>query len=96
MMEWKTIETAPKDGTKVLLAIPGYKHPQIGYWVDSEERRYGILVRHAQHWTWDGNLFVGILGDKKREPSHWMPLPSLPAQYVEQELTELSIAKAMQ
>ena len=74
---WKPIETAPKDGSEVLLLV---------------ERRAGIpgkmLVGHYmpgghciedhpaidQGWYfWNGCMF-----DRASKPTHWKPLPSAP------------------
>ncbi len=72
MSEWRDIETAPKDGRHVMLAItndppgsPGYVAE--GYYEVDGDR--GWFASNT-HWTdqCDGSLF----------PSHWMPLPEAP------------------
>ena len=63
-MEWQPIETAPKDGTAILLSIPGNKNPcaHVGFFHhDTDQWRERIL----------GANFVNY-------PSHWMPLPKPP------------------
>jgi hypothetical protein len=65
MSEWKPIESAPKDGTEVLLAYPGGivksgKWTLFGgyyeeHWADGERPRFGA------------------------DPTHWMPLPPPPS-----------------
>lgn len=71
-MEWQPIETAPKDGTEVLLftAIPptgllAYPEPQIvsGYF-DVVDDEWCATV---------ANVFGPFV-----EPTHWMPLPEAP------------------
>ncbi len=53
-MNWQPIETAPKDGTQVLLWIGGHSEPwaqtgffEGGYWLDSYE---GIDLSSPTHW----------------------------------------------
>lgn len=87
MSEWKPIETAPKDGTPLLL------------WLAIEpDRNYlviGLCENHAigfwQHQRWcsievidDGTMggeMTGWMSDwcsLVLEPTHWMPLPKAP------------------
>lgn len=65
-MEWQPIETAPKDGTRLLLArkqrMSGELIVVSGYWNSG-----GAF--HMPHWSTSSNLF---------DPTHWMPLPPLP------------------
>ena len=64
-MNWQPIETAPKDGTLVLLSGFGLPVWQ-GYWV-------GQVGRHAINgWT----RFNSV--DMEWKPTHWMPLPEPP------------------
>lgn len=70
-MEWQPIETAPKDGTPILI-----------YCSDLGDERYSGAAITTVVWegTWslcqcgtyaeDGDLFG--------TPSHWMPLPNPP------------------
>jgi hypothetical protein len=75
MSEWQAIETAPKDGTRILLFIPGVG-VEIGYWLDTETVRYGKVEYSTKKWTWNADLF----GFKTAQPAHWMPLPKPPAE----------------
>ncbi len=65
MGEWQSIETAPKDGTPVLLYIPSVN--------DMVTAKY--LGRQ-----WVLCEFGGYAedGDLDGDPTHWMPLPSPP------------------
>ncbi len=70
-MDWQPIETAPRDGTEILLWAPDYSHRAgIGAWCD---------VIGA--WSADiGSMEDGVAvfeGDCDG-PSHWMPLPAPP------------------
>lgn len=63
MSDWQPIDTAPKDGTLILMADGGsvlcglWSKDESG-WVDGSRDRNGELV------TWDA--------------THWMPLPAPP------------------
>jgi len=60
---WQPIETAPKDGTEVLLLGRWFSQARIvnGLWNSGD-------AMHMPHWM------GGI-----HQPTHWMPLPAPPA-----------------
>lgn len=62
-MEWQPIETAPKDGTKVLLWDDGVT---IGEWSEN-----------VHPWN-DGNWWVEGGQVTTQTATHWMPLPEPP------------------
>lgn len=67
-MDWRPIETAPKDGTEVLLyGRPPHKDD---------------LTCYVGRWgTWDsagGPSDCWISGGPHYRPTHWMPLPAPP------------------
>jgi hypothetical protein len=66
MSEWQPIETAPKDGTAVLLFDRTNKDSPDGSGID-----FGFYYNDAVRWLWacDGC---------EAKPSHWMPLPEPP------------------
>lgn len=92
-MEWQPIETAPKDGTVILLCGGEddplhtdahrnealHRRPVTGWW--------GLIVEWADEWSADQDQFMwrycsydsGIYGEYKN-PTHWMPLPKPPGQ----------------
>ena len=72
--EWRPIETAPMDGTKVMLFIPGQHHGvTIGKW---NEDKYSKKPR--PYWTTDLELLWGKLTVRSNQPTHWMLLPAPP------------------
>jgi len=68
--EWKKIEEAPKDGTRVLLGLSEHEYVMIGFY-GPKYSRYGVSFGDA--WgdgtTWDAEL---------PNVTHWMPLPAPP------------------
>ena len=71
---WRDIESAPKDGTYILLAGPsGYK----GTPLRVEVCRYDTEFRPLQPWVdYAGDSFL----DSGDYPTHWMPLPAPPSR----------------
>lgn len=79
-MDWRPIETAPKDGTEVLLYFEkGFTEK--GRWVDRETREYGKVTHRIEKWSWGSGVFGSLLGNEP-EPTHWMPIPSGPVGFV--------------
>lgn len=77
--DWLPIDSAPKDGTRVLGFFPSHKgaaSPNGAVFMmrwDSE--------RHARkpqpHWSAEGWVW-GIRDMRGCQPSHWLPIPPLP------------------
>ena len=67
--KWQSMNTAPKDGTHVLLYLSGegYHGPRQCNVV------VGIHTSSGWYYQCDGGA-----GKVSAEPSHWMPLPDLP------------------
>ena len=66
-MKWQPIETAPKDGTTVLVYEGYYKS--------------GDLIHTAQYSARQWVVLDGMEGDFMLEdPTHWMPLPEPPPE----------------
>ncbi len=86
MSEWKPIDTAPKDGTKVLIWNSVYDFCPIAWWGEKDGDDsifYG--------WNFEGGHspccsceddFIGWNEDIDEGfmPTHWMPLPEPPAR----------------
>jgi hypothetical protein len=73
---WLPIETAPKDGTRIMLFVPemaGYHKFVVGKW---EANKYSQKPR--PYWSTDAELLWGISTIRARQPSHWRPLPPDP------------------
>jgi len=66
--KWQPIETAPKDGTRVL----GYS-PEFGY--DTPVCVAMIWDKHERGWFADQYDSAG-----KINPTHWVSLPPLPPE----------------
>ena len=87
-MQWQPIETAPKDGTEVLLAFDGAfkSHVAQAWYSDGVERPAlwvigSILLDALQAEYLPGTpCAVGLNpeGHKIIRPSKWMPLPEVP------------------
>ena len=73
-MDWQPIETAPKDGTSVLLWSVEIREPVIGCWSTAH-----ATIREWWVDSWGPPGFD--------DPTHWMPLPEGPNVEVEAPLT---------
>ena len=64
---WRPIETAPKDGTLVIVGAPGYA---------SVSARWGWESPWIDGWWCDGHRSDAV--GPEFTPTHWMPLPPPP------------------
>jgi hypothetical protein len=75
MSEWRDIETAPKDGTAILLGNRG------GAWIGRWRPVYQSGYRPSNPW---GSLMLNHdhihMGEKYEQPTAWMPLPPPPTE----------------
>ena len=77
-MKWEPIETAPKDGTPILLwCLYENKYGEVlgpYFWVGPPQDDYDV----SPGWypTQDDGDFDGLASDET--PTHWMPLPEPP------------------
>ena len=66
--QWRPIETAPKDGTEVLLACVGHDNLKIGVKMHKEDTGSDLL----------NSCYVIVSSGAACQPTHWMPLPKPP------------------
>lgn len=76
MSAWQSIETAPKDGTHILVcrATDADGHP-----IKSEA--FGLFVQRAAWWDAEGWIvYCSMVREPELffEPTHWMPIPAPP------------------
>lgn len=68
---WRTMDSAPKDGTHVLAVVAG-NHPSTGLPFIPE-----VVEWSAETNGWWSEMW-GVSGDYR--PTHWMPLPTSPRE----------------
>lgn len=71
-LSWQPIETAPKDGTDILLYFGAWGWIR-GNW-DSQ-------LHHGKpkpYWTNDRLRYLGVTETRANQPTHWMPIPPAP------------------
>ncbi len=75
MSEWQPIETAPTDGTRVLLWTPDLDPPTI----QAEWRSYDDSMPDAGYWVdvWNNDM-IESAANGYITATHWMPLPAPP------------------
>lgn len=73
MGEWQPIDTAPMDGTPILLFA---QEPLIGFWAKSP-RPYKFEGWTSGWETVGGQYDAGFIPISA--PTHWMPLPAPPS-----------------
>lgn len=74
-MEWQPIETAPKDGTWIMIFCPCEEFPthDITHWV----AKFGYCdPEHSLETAWVDQDDAVVM--RQQEPTHWMPLPEPP------------------
>ena len=67
LSEWQPIETAPKDGTLVLVAHPVTMRSDTDQIVRVAWMKDGLWASHPSCWLVNEHM-----------PTHWMPLPPAP------------------
>ena len=80
-MKWQPIETAPKDGTGIIVTDgdiigQGVWHCGLWYFWESDKANSCLVLLPEDseyEWVIDPNCWVRGYG-----PTHWMPLPSPP------------------
>ncbi len=72
MSEWQPIETAPKDGRRIMLFYPP-NGIVFGRWNEDEWSQ-----RPTPYWSNDTERISGTRYAKRHPPTHWQPLPEPP------------------
>jgi hypothetical protein len=74
---WQPIETAPKDGTRVLIYVP-YDDGDGEVYLAS----FGYDVGYGNGPSWQPEYAEVAMFNSPddRQPTHWMPLPDPPAE----------------
>ena len=81
--QWRDIKTAPKDGSKILLAKYGWYSvaPLTPFPAETAPKEFGLWWAVAGFWSdrW-GNWNDGVEPSGLAKPTHWMPIPELPKE----------------
>lgn len=78
-MNWQPIDTAPKDGTRVLLRIEYSDVPLIAYFKDYGHG--GQWHAETEHYTVSCGAYCyggSVSDDGRISPTHWASLPGEP------------------
>lgn len=76
---WMPIASAPKDGTDVLLFVPGKRRTVfVGHFIDEVRLSYGRETSRLQQWVLYSGAFALSTFTEKEPPTHWQPLPGPP------------------
>ena len=82
VMKWQPIETAPKDGTRLMLwrgstSFGKWNDMVVAQWFDGAWRWPDMRDNPSTHGPWsDEELWDGYEDNKSF--THWMPLPEAP------------------
>jgi len=84
MVEWRPIETAPRDGTHILIA----PHMDVALWDHGAERWITNVIPLNSDLTiaddWRARpvmMFEQYASNWGIEPTHWLPLPPAPGAF---------------
>ncbi len=75
---WRSIRTAPKDGTRIWLWFPNLQRYQVG-WFGKGDNPYAGGEFGEPCWRVGRSYFYGACPE---EPSLWMPLPPAPTENI--------------
>ena len=92
-MDWQSIETAPRDGTPILVRIPGHGDENVVWWEEGYLNSAGEdcgcwafldIDGGPKCWT-DGVCWeVNEYGIPSVKPTHWAPIPEQAVRKVEE------------
>ena len=75
-MNWQPIDTAPRDGTRILVC--GGTRSDSGDLYGGGSPFEGVAIAFWDSDGWNGGHAEGYGENWRHEPKHWMPLPPLP------------------
>ncbi len=78
--QWQSIETAPRDGTNILVWADGYQWPEVVRYEIYDDPIVEAEAGEKGYWRYSEDLLADIMHIDKDEISHWMPLPAAPAK----------------
>lgn len=76
-MNWRPIETAPKDGRQIIVMDPRQDCARVVSWMTPMEGGDGTWV-YARKLSCEEPLIGEAIAFHVSEPTHWMPLPDPP------------------
>lgn len=88
-MNWQPIETAPRDGTEILIYVDVATVPVVHIaWYRSKDEwensgqyccGWDILQEWEGWWSYTENSVSQSKLEDYKHPTHWMPLPNAPS-----------------
>lgn len=76
--QWQTIDSAPRDGTNILVWADGYQWPEVVRYELYNDPDIEEEAGEPGFWRYSDDLFADVAQIEEGELSHWMPLPSPP------------------
>jgi hypothetical protein len=76
--QWQPIETAPKDGTDILVWAVGYRWPEVVRYVLYNDPAIEEEAGEPGFWRYSDDVFADVCEIEEGEFTHWMPIPSPP------------------
>jgi hypothetical protein len=77
-MKWQTMETAPKDGTRVLVFVPMYSGPNFQENIDYHKASSGVFTAHSSNGEWHVGNTLAYDSSFTVEPIRWSESPEQP------------------
>jgi len=81
-MNWQKIDSAPKDGTRVLVFVPMYVGPNLESNLDYHKASSGVFAAYFVDRDWTVGNHLAYDSSFSIEPTHWRELPKGPADMV--------------
>jgi hypothetical protein len=75
LIDWKPIETAPTDGTRIVLWRPERGVVCPGYYCDDSYSK-----KPKPYWSDQGVNLFGVRSMREDRPTHWAPIPQGPVE----------------